>query len=469
MKIERLSSYKNITDDSKKVESGSIFVAIKGYSADGHDFILDAISNGAALIIADKRYVNYSKLPKDIHIITVEDSRAAFAEIASQMYSLPKNIIGVTGTNGKTSVTYFYKQILDLIGEHVASIGTLGVVSNSNSDYFKKFETLTTPGISNLYYILDQLHKNNVENVIIELSSHGLHQRRMKGIKFNIGAFTSFSQDHLDYHKTMKEYLEAKKLMFSEILSPGSKAIINADMDVSADVVKLCKDKERKVFTYGDKGEYIKLLSLKFSCDVTKVRFTIGDDVVEIDIPVIGVFQIHNILCALALAIQSGYDKDKCIKALSSLHSVPGRMELVKENIIVDYAHTDDALLKAMLAIKEIMSSGKLIVLFGCGGDRDKKKRKLMGEVVDKIADVAIVTDDNPRTEDPGTIRREIMRYCNNAVEVDGRENAIKKALELKGKEDFLLIAGKGHEDYQIIGAEKVPFDDAQMVRDFLK
>jgi len=469
MKLNNLSNYKKITDNSKEVEPHSIFVAIKGHSRDGHDFIESSIKNGATLVIADARYVGDRSVSDGVELVVVEDSKVAFGELASKIYSLPKRIVGVTGTNGKTSVTYFYKQILEILGESVASIGTLGVISSNNPDYFQKFETLTTPGISRMYFLLDQLSQNNVDNVIVEVSSHGLHQQRMSGIKFSMGVFTSFSQDHLDYHKTMDEYLKAKLILFSEELPYGSVAVINSDMDVSSEVIDLCKNKGHKVFTYGEKGEYIKILSIEFYSNASRVKFELEGELIEIDIPVIGAFQMHNILCALTIAIQSGYDKDKCIKTLGKLHSVPGRMQLVKENIIVDYAHTDDALLKAMLAIKDIMKSGRLIVLFGCGGDRDKKKRKLMGEVVNKVADLAIVTDDNPRTEDPSEIRQEIMQYCNKAVEVDGRKEAIKKALELKKKEDFLLIAGKGHENYQIIGTKKFPFDDTEIVKELLK
>lgn len=469
MKIRDIENYKKITDDSRDVEPGSIFVAIKGVDVDGHDFIDQAVKNGATLVIADKRYVGSIKTSGNAKLITVDDSKTAFGEIASQIYSLPKNIVAVTGTNGKTSVAYFYKQILEILGQSSASIGTLGVISSNNNDYFKKFETLTTPGISQLYFLLDKLSKNNVDNVIIEASSHGLHQRRMNGIKFNMGAFTSFSQDHLDYHENMDEYLNAKLVLFSEVLFNGAVSVINADMNVSSTVIDLCKNKGHKVLTYGEKGEYIKVDSIEFDSDRTRVRFILEGKQVDISIPVIGRFQIHNILCALSLAIQSGYDVVKCIDSLKSLHSVPGRMQLVRDNIIVDYAHTDDALLKAMLAIKDIMKSGKLIVLFGCGGDRDRKKRKLMGEVVNETADIAIITDDNPRTEDPAAIRKEIMKYCRNAIEVDGRKEAIKKAISLKGDNDFLLIAGKGHENYQIIGTKKTPFDDAEVVREILK
>jgi len=472
MKLEvDLSKYKKITDDSREVVPSSIFVAIKGFAADGHEYIKDAINNGATLIIADSRY--YKKdtnvIPNKVELLLVEDSKIAFGILASKIYKLPKNIVGVTGTNGKTSTTYFYKQIIELLGHHSASIGTLGVISNQNKEFFEKIDTLTTPGISQMYYILSQLAENGVDNVAIEVSSHGLDQKRMDGIKFNAGAFTSFSQDHLDYHETMDKYLHAKLRFFSDVLPENSPVVINSDMDVSDKVMSACQAKGHRVLTYGFHGNYIKILSIKYLNHATEVEVLMEDKKITIHLPIIGEFQVNNILCAMSLAIQSGFKKEECMKALEKLKPVPGRMELVKENVIVDYAHTHDALEKVIHSIRAVMSSGRLIVLFGCGGDRDKKKRRLMGEVVDRLADLAIITDDNPRTENPESIRAEIKKYCHKGIEVDGRREAIKKALELKEKEDFLLIAGKGHEKYQIIGTEKFTFDDVETVKELLR
>ena len=467
MEIKDFSIYSKITDDSREVIPGSVFVAIRGQRVDGRDYINNAITAGATLIVADKHYVHKEELPARVKLILVDDPKKALSSIAAKIYQIPKNIVGVTGTNGKTSVTYFYQQMIKLLGQDSASMGTLGVISSKNEKFFNSLETLTTPGISQLYSLLNSLAREGVENVAMEVSSHGLDQNRIEGLKFSAGAFTSFTQDHLDYHENMESYLRAKMKLFLDVLAPGSVAVINSDMDVSSQVVSLCKSRGHKVVTYGLKGD-IRILSSRFHNGMTEVEFQLGGNNFKINLHIIGEFQVHNILCALALAINTGFALDKCLKVIERLHPVPGRMEIAADNILVDYAHTDDALKKAMQSVRAVMHSGRLIVLFGCGGDRDKKKRKLMGQIVNEMADLAIVTDDNPRTEDPTEIRAEIIKYCPKAIEIAGRREAIQKALELKKKDDFLLIAGKGHEKYQIIGTTKFPFDDVATVKEFL-
>jgi UDP-N-acetylmuramoyl-L-alanyl-D-glutamate--2,6-diaminopimelate ligase len=463
------SKYSFVTDDSRLVKPNSIFVAIRGVNADGHLYLENAVHAGASLIVVQKDVAQGLKLPDGVKLWAVDDTKKAFGKIANQVYKLPTNIVGVTGTNGKTSTTYFYKQILEILEIDSASIGTLGVISTKDSEYFYSLGAdNTTPGISQVYSTLNKLALAGVDNVAMEVSSHGLHQQRVEGVKFKAAAFTSFTQDHLDYHADMEEYFQAKMKLFLEFLESGSVAVINSDMEVSERVFEMCRARGLHVVTYGSKGDF-SILSSDFDGVHTNVKLNIAGKPHELKLPIIGDFQVHNIVCALALAVNTGFRQDKCLKALEKVHPVRGRMEVVAENIIVDYAHTDDALEKAMLSIKRVMKSGKLFVLFGCGGDRDKKKRKLMGEVVQRIADFAIITDDNPRTEDPSSIRQEILKYCTNSLEVEGRGEAIKKAVMMKKKEDFLLIAGKGHEDYQIIGKIKYPFDDAQIVRECLK
>lgn len=465
----KLENNQRISESSRSIKPGDTFVAIKGHSSDGHDFIKDAIKNGAATVIVDQRYYkNHSDLPKDVNVVISQDSKKELSDILKSIYKIPENIVGITGTNGKTSTAYFYKQITELSGGKSASIGTLGVVSSENSDFFSKMETLTTPGVSQLYSLLGGLKKCGVENVSMEVSSHGLDQGRVSGLTFNAAAFTSFSQDHLDYHGTMDKYFDAKMKLFSEFLSPKAVAVINSDMDITDKTIQICKALGHKVFTYGKKGEFVKMISSEFVGDKTNVEFILDGEKVSKSLSIIGGFQVENILCALALSICTGFDKDRCLASLELISSVPGRMQIAGKNVIVDYAHTDDALRKAMGSMKEIMREGKLIVVFGCGGDRDRAKRRLMGEVVQELADIAIVTDDNPRTEDPSSIRAEIMKYCKGGIEIDGRREAIKKAIEIKGDKDFVLIAGKGHENYQILGTEKVHFDDVETVQEFL-
>jgi UDP-N-acetylmuramoyl-L-alanyl-D-glutamate--2,6-diaminopimelate ligase len=467
--IFKLENNHRVSEDSRLIKPGDTFVAIKGHNSDGHDFIQDAVKNGATTIIVDQRhYKSNADLPKEVNIVISQDSKRDLSDILKNIYKIPENIIGITGTNGKTSTAYFYKQIIEISGGKSSSIGTLGVVSSENSDFFSEMETLTTPGVSQLYSLLDDLKKCGVENVSIEVSSHGLDQDRVAGLTFNAAAFTSFSQDHLDYHGTIDKYFDAKIKLFSEYLLPQGVAVINSDMDVADKTIHACKELRHKVFTYGKKGSFIKIISSEFIGDKTKIEFILDGEKVSKYLSIIGDFQVENLLCALALAVCTGFDKGRCLASLEKVSSVPGRMQIAGKNVIVDYAHTDDALRKAMDSMKAIMKEGRLIVVFGCGGDRDRAKRRLMGEVVQELSDIAIVTDDNPRTESPSSIRAEIMKYCKGAIEVDGRREAIKKAIEMKEKKDFVLIAGKGHENYQILGAEKVHFDDVETAREFL-
>ena len=470
MNFKELANNHRIVEDSREVTPGDVFVAIKGHAYDGHNFIQDAISNGASAVLVDQRYYTpLPNLPRKVNIIISKDSKKDFSEMLRSVYKLPQNIVGITGTNGKTSTAYFYKQITELSGGKSASIGTLGVISSENADFFSKMETLTTPGLSQLYSLLNDIEKCGVENVSMEVSSHGLDQGRVGGLTFNAAAFTSFSQDHLDYHGTMEKYFHAKMKLFSEFLNPNSFAVINSDMEVTGRAVKECNKLGHKVFTYGKEGEFIKIVSSEFNGERTNIEFILDGEKITKSLSIIGDFQVENIMCALTLAVCTGFDKDKCLDSLEKISSVPGRMEIAAKNVIVDYAHTDDALRKAIESMKAIMKEGRLIVVFGCGGDRDKSKRKLMGEVAQELADVAIVTDDNPRTEDPISIRAEIMKYCKKGIEVGGRREAIRKAIEMKGEKDFVLIAGKGHENYQILGAKKVHFDDVETAKEFSK
>lgn len=464
-----LEHNQKVTEDSRSVQSGDIFVAIKGHSTDGHDFIQDAIQRGASTIVVDQRYYTPIDMPEDIDLVISKDSKKDFSEILKRLYEVPENLVGITGTNGKTSTAYFYKQITELSGSKSASVGTLGVLSSEKADFFSKIDTLTTPGLSQLYSLLNDLCKCGVKNVSMEVSSHGLDQGRVEGLSFNAAAFTSFSQDHLDYHNTMENYLNAKMKLFTDFLKAGGKAVINSDMEVSQHVTKICEDLGHKVLTYGRHGEFIKILSSEFDGSATNVEFLCDGEKIRKSLPIIGDFQVENAMCALALAIATGFNKESCFNSLENISSVPGRMQIAGENVIVDYAHTDDALRKAIESMKAIMKTGKLIAVFGCGGDRDKTKRKLMGEVSAELADISIVTDDNPRTEDPASIRQEIIKHCKNGIEVGGRREAIKKAIEMKGDGDFVLIAGKGHENYQILGTKKVHFDDVETAIEFLR
>jgi UDP-N-acetylmuramoyl-L-alanyl-D-glutamate--2,6-diaminopimelate ligase len=453
---------KGITSDSRLVKPGYTYIAIKGTKFNGEDFINEAIKNGATRIVVSE---DSNIQPLDhIEVIKVPNTRKALALFAAEFYNnQPENIVAVTGTNGKTSTANFYKQIASFAGYKSASIGTLGVLCDDLE--FDNSDALTSPDSIKLHEILSTLQNHSITHVGIEASSHGLSQFRLDGVKFKAAAFTNFTQDHLDYHDTMEEYFMAKVRLFSEVVK-GGYAVLNADIPEFPALHDICLKHKLNIIDYGKNANNIQLIE----CG-EKLRLSINNAPFESDYHLNGDFQVYNVMAALGLAMSVGISLDKCIQAIPHLKAAPGRLELagMKNNakIFIDYAHTPDALENA---IKSLRSSCKnnLHVLFGCGGDRDPKKRSIMGQIANDLADKVIVTDDNPRTENPEQIRKQILSSCPKAQEIENRATAIKSALDSLQNHDVLLIAGKGHEDYQIIGTVKHHFSDIEEVQKYL-
>ncbi len=469
MKLSKLI-YQNIENDfdiaklcldSRKCVENSVFFAIKGTHQNGEDYISAAIKNGARAIIAENNF----DLQKDIEFIKVDNIQKTLADYCEKIFTkLPKALIAVTGTNGKTSTACFVAKIANNLGIKSASIGTLGILLNGDINNNLYDSGLTTPDIITLYENLEKLHNEGISLACIEASSHGLSQGRLGNLKFKIAGFLNLSQDHLDYHNTMKEYFEAKKLLFRNHLETPSSGIFNSDIPEYNELYSEFKNSK----SFGENSKDYKIENILPSRN--GLGFKLNGKTIKTK--VIGNFQAYNISCAIAMLHSIGYDFDNIIDACQNISAVRGRMEIIsipnkKAIAVVDYAHTPDALQKAIISLLKHLK-GKVVVVFGCGGDRDKGKRKLMADVATKHANISIVTDDNPRTENANDIRKEIMKYCEGAIEIGDRKKAILKGLNLLEEGDGLLIAGKGHEDYQIIGTKKIHFDDREVVKNYL-
>ena len=452
-----------ITADSRNVKPGFIFVALPGLTFNGADFIEDAIKAGAAAILS----IPQAKTDNDEVVwILDEYPGRVFPHIVSRFFSSqPKNIAAVTGTNGKTSVAFFTQQIWKHLGIKAASVGTLGI----QSDGYEKYTGLTTPDPVVIHKALSELCDRGVDHVVFEASSHGLDQRRLDGLNISAAAFTNLTHDHLDYHHTEQEYFNAKKRLFSEVLKPSKTAVLNIDSPLVRDVQKICEAKGHKIITVGHEDGDIRLLSQRTSSTGQEITVSYQKEIYDISLPLVGHFQAVNALMAVGLVIGCGGDAHKAFMALSYLRPVRGRMEQAGRHpsgarVYVDYAHTPDALETVLRALKPHVKV-KLRVVFGCGGDRDKTKRKMMGEIAGKLADKIYVTDDNPRSEIPQDIRNEILKGCPDAVDAGDRAAAIDLAVSEMGQGDILLVAGKGHEQGQTIGDNIFDFDDVSVVR----
>jgi UDP-N-acetylmuramoyl-L-alanyl-D-glutamate--2,6-diaminopimelate ligase len=446
--------------DARKTTPNSAYFAVKGVKFDGHDFIDEAIAAGARVIFSEHSFKR-----DDAVFIKVANTREMLAIIVNKFYpDKPKNIVAITGTNGKTSVAHFYRQIWYLLGKNAASIGTTGVMIN---DEIIQNESLTTPDIITLNKLLADIKKADVDYVSQEASSHGLVQNRLQGIELEAAAFTSFSQDHLDYHHSMSDYLDAKILLFSKFLGRGKIVVLNADIKEFEIIKEVCLARSQKIIDYGFGAKELQIKKITNNIEKQIIDFSyLGEDY-QVQTDIIGEFQTYNIICALGLAIATGANIRDIINILEKLQSVPGRMQrIISSNIFVDYAHTPDALEQALKLLKSLTKS-RLMLVFGCGGDRDALKRPLMGAIADKLADLVVITDDNPRSEDPAKIRKEIITGMNSCdfVEIAGRAEAIKYAISIMSQNDILLIAGKGHEKYQIIGDKIYPFDDVEIAK----
>ena len=445
-----------LTADSRAVQPGFVFAALPGTVVDGAKFIEQALAKGAIAAISAKGAFKGKGA-----VVETANPRQLFAHMAGRFFGRqPDLTVAVTGTNGKTSVAAFVRQIWAAMGVRAASIGTVGVVGPSGSEYLSH----TTPDPVEMHKLLAKLAEDHVDNLVLEASSHGLAQYRLDGIRFSAGAFTNLTRDHLDYHSTLEDYFDAKMRLFEELLPVGAPAVINVDTHFGADVVKRAKAKGLTIFTVGTQGADLKLLSSTRDGMGQHLKVQAPRGIHSVYLPLVGDFQTSNALVAAGLVIATGGEETMVLHALESLQGAKGRLDLVGKSsigasVFVDYAHTPDALENAIVSLRPY-TDGKLIVVFGCGGDRDKGKRPLMGAIVAKYADIAIVTDDNPRTEDAAIIRAEIMKACPKAQNIGDRARAIRKGIEGLQRGDILLVAGKGHEEGQTVGKTVLPFSD---------
>ncbi len=459
----RDAAISGVTADSRQVKPGYLFAALPGTKVDGAQFIPQAVKAGAAAVIAGK---STAATAASSILIKSENPHQLFARIASRFAgSQPDIVVAVTGTNGKTSVAAFTRQIWQSMGFRAASIGTIGVVGPEGEEYLAH----TTPDPVKLHHTLAELAQDHVTHVAMEASSHGLAQFRLDGVRLAAAGFTNLTRDHLDYHLSFEDYFAAKMRLFLELLPEGAPAVINADVDIAKDVMARAKAHGLAIHTVGEKGADLKLVSAMRDGFGQRLVLATANGRHEIYLPLVGDFQVSNALVAAGLVIAAGGEEALVLHALESLKGAKGRLDLVATSatgapIFVDYAHTPDALEKAIQALRPY-AKRKLAVVFGAGGDRDKGKRPLMGAVVAKFADICYVTDDNPRTEDPAVIRAAVLAACPGGIEIADRALAIRSAVEALEEGDILLVAGKGHEPGQTIGTRVLPFSDHDAVK----
>lgn len=446
-----------VTMDSRKVKPGFLFVAIAGAKADGAHFAAQAAKAGAVAIAAEQRL---DGLPDGVAFVQVGNARRALALAAVKFYARqPATIAAVTGTSGKTSVAAFTRQIWATLGLPAASIGTVGAVSPKGETY----GSLTTPDPVELHRTLDQLAGEGVTHLALEASSHGLDQHRLDGVRIAAGAFTNLSRDHLDYHPSIEAYLAAKMRLFTDLMAANGTAVIDVDDCYAGQVVMAAKKRGLKIMTVGEKGDDIRLVGGVIDGFAQTVKIAHGGHTYKIKLPLVGGFQVQNAAVAAGLAIATGSDPARVFAALEQLTGAKGRLELAGTRngapIFIDYAHKPDALAKALAALRPYVK-GKLIVVFGCGGDRDQGKRPIMGRIAAEHADRVIVTDDNPRSENAAAIRAAILAAAPGAMEIGDRAEAIRSSIADLKSGDVLLIAGKGHETGQIVGDKVLDFSD---------
>jgi len=454
-----------IASDSRKVKPGDLFVAVPGTKADGLAFVPQALANGASAMLAERA----AEVPANVAAIVVPNVRRALALCAAAFFPRqPGTIAAVTGTSGKTSVAAFARQIWASLGLSAASMGTVGVVS----DTINVYGSLTTPDPIELHKMLDRLAGEGVTHLALEASSHGLDQHRLDGVRIAAGGFTNLSRDHLDYHPTIEAYLAAKLRLFRDLIVAGGTAVIDADDSYAGPVVAAATKRGLKIMTVGESGDGIRLAADAIDGFAQRVTLSHAGRDYKVKLPLVGGFQVHNAALAAGLSIATGADPARVFAALERLEGAKGRLELAGTRngapIFIDYAHKPDALKKAIEALRPY-TTGKLTVVFGAGGDRDTGKRPIMGRIAAETADRVIVTDDNPRSEPPAAIRAAILAEAKGATEIGDRAEAIRSAIAGLGQGDVLLIAGKGHETGQIVGDRVLHFSDHEAVAAALK
>jgi UDP-N-acetylmuramoyl-L-alanyl-D-glutamate--2,6-diaminopimelate ligase len=450
-----------LTADSREVKPGFLFAALPGVQADGAQFVPAAIKAGAAAILCGPDVAPKSSVP----FVVDRNPRRRLATLAATFYGAqPDTVAAVTGTNGKTSVATFVREIWAALGLRSASLGTVGVVGPSGVRLLEH----TTPDPVRLHAELGQLVEDNVTHLALEASSHGLAQYRLDGVRVSACAFTNLTRDHLDYHANFDEYLYAKLRLFGEVMGPGSVAVINVDADYAQEFEAISWARGHKIIAVGRKGRDLCLAGIQPAPRGQVLQLVHDGEHYEIMLPLVGQFQASNALVAAGLVIGCGGDPEQTFRALENLKGAKGRLEEVAHlsngaTVFIDYAHTPDALETALHAMRPHVS-GKLIVVFGCGGDRDKGKRPQMGKIASQSADIAFVTDDNPRSENAATIRQEVLSGAAGLREVGDRADAILEAVALLEEGDCLVVAGKGHETGQIVGDQVLPFSDHEAV-----
>jgi len=450
-----------VSADSRTLKPGEIFVAVAGSRADGARFIAAAAAAGAAAVLAEERP---DHLPEGVAFVRATNARQALARIAARFHPRqPPTIAAVTGTSGKTSVAAFTRQIWQSLGHPAASIGTVGVVSPQGETY----GSLTTPDPVALHRMVDELAGQGVTHLAVEASSHGLDQHRLDGLRVAVGAYTNLSRDHLDYHPSMEAYLAAKLRLFTDLVQAGGAAVVNADDQHAPEAIEAAETRGLRLVTVGRNGATLAAEEIVQDGFGQRLRLRFGGKVYPVHLPLVGGFQAENAMVAAGIALAEGAAPEAVFAALERLEGAKGRLERVgvrrEAPVFVDYAHKPDALTKALDALRPYVRR-RLVVVFGAGGDRDQGKRPLMGAIAAQKADRVIVTDDNPRSEDPAAIRAAIMQAAPGATEIGDRAAAIRAAVVGLEPGDVLLVAGKGHESGQIVGNTVLPFSDHEAV-----
>lgn len=471
-----------VTNDSRQAKPGMIFVALGGSRMDGHQFLAGAASQGALALVIEADRKGTVQMPANVPVISVKNTYKALAELSSALHGFPgqqMRLVGVTGTNGKTTVTHLIEQMLEDQGKKVGLIGTLGHKTSKQQNYDSTGHT--TPMATELQEILQEMQQDGNECVVMEVSSHALEQYRVHGCDFEVAVLTNITQDHLDYHKTMEQYWRAKALLFSRLDTNNGKkrsAVINLDSDYAKEFIAACPEGVQ-LFTYAIQSPDANVRIENPNYSIAGSSFTVITPVGKADVKLKlgGQFSVYNALAALASGLAMGIPLDACVKSIERVPGIRGRFEVVSEKpyVIVDYAHTPDGLENVLNAARVVTpENGRLIAVFGCGGDRDATKRPKMGRIAERLADLLVVTSDNPRTEDPQQIITDVIsgiqRFDSSRMVVDvDRKQAIHQAIDMAQPEDIIVVAGKGHEDYQILGDRTIHFDDREVVQDYVK
>jgi UDP-N-acetylmuramyl-tripeptide synthetase len=453
--IQKIINSKNCSADSRTLKEGDVFFDLGSNIHNYGKYFISAVKKKPFLVITQKKKINLLYKNK---VFIVKDINSFYIKSISQKFKKkPKYNIAVTGTNGKSSIAFFYYKILLLLGYKVGSVGTLGIFENKK----KKDNNLTTPSFLDSHKILNNFCKKKINHAIIEASSHGLKQSRLNSINFHSGIFTNLTHDHLDYHLTMKDYLKSKLILFNELIKKKGFIITGSDIPEFPILKKISEKKKIKLLSYGVNGNTIKIISIKAVGKFSKLKINVLGKIFILNFNLIGKFQIENFLSAALACYSCGIAFERIFQVCSKVNNPPGRMEFIKKLnkiIIIDYAHTPDALKKTIIEVRNFFKR-EVNVVFGCGGGRDESKRKIMGKIANKLCKKIYITNDNPRQEDPSKIISEIKKGCPTASVIQNRGEAIKKAIHSL-KYEVLLIAGKGHENYQINKNQRVAFSD---------